>query len=194
MEIDKLRTEIRRSVDQKESLLDAAVVEQLSAVVEVLIHCLSKGNSVYWCGNGGSASDAQHLAAELSGKYKIDRKPLPSESFTTNIAFLTAVANDYGYERVFSRAVEAYCSPGDVLIGLSTSGQSSNVVKAVLKAEEMGVVTIAITGENGGDLAKYARHCLRIPSGDTALIQESTLMLGHILCGCIEEALFKTND
>lgn len=143
------------------------------------------------CGNGGSAADAQHIAAELSGRFYFDRPPLDAEALHVNASYLTAVANDYSYDVIYSRMMEAKGQKGDVLIAISTSGNSSNVVKAVQKAKELGVITIGFTGEKGGLLAELCDYCLKVPSNDTPRIQECHILFGHIICEIVEEQLFK---
>ncbi len=155
-----------------------------------MIEAYKNGNKVLFCGNGGSAADAQHLAAELSGRFYYDRPPLNAEALHVNTSFLTAVANDYSYDRVYSRMVEAVGNKGDILIGLSTSGNSANIVLALEKAEEKGMIRIGLTGRDGGRMNKVCEHIFRVPSEDTPRIQESHIMIGHILCELVESALF----
>ncbi len=144
---------------------------------------------VYWLGNGGSAADAQHLAAELVGRFRADRPAWRSAALTTKPSLLTAVANDYGFETVFARQVEGLCGDGDVVIGISTSGTSPNVVEAMRTASRLGAHTVGLTGRNGGELAGAVDRCLRVPSEDTARIQEAHILLGHLLCECVERRL-----
>ncbi|HEV2213994.1 MAG TPA: D-sedoheptulose 7-phosphate isomerase, partial [Terracidiphilus sp.] len=146
------------------------------------------GKKVLWCGNGGSAADSQHLAAELMGRFRRERRGLASVALTTDTSILTAIGNDYGYDRVFARQVEALCNPGDVLVGISTSGNSRNVCAAVETAKSIGAYTVAFTGESGGKLASLADIILRMPSSDTARIQEGHILCGHMLCDWIEIA------
>lgn len=149
---------------------------------------LHAGFKVLWCGNGGSAADAQHMAAELVARFRRNRRGLASIALTTDTSILTAIANDSGYEEVFARQVEALCDPGDVLVGISTSGQSKNVCAAMVKAREIGAFTIAMTGERGGQMARLADLCLRVASNDTARVQEGHLLFGHMLCEWVELA------
>ena len=144
------------------------------------------GNKVLWCGNGGSAADSQHLSAELIGRFRRERRGLPSIALTTDTSILTAVANDYGFEKVFQRQVEALCLKGDVFVGISTSGNSRNVCAAQETAQQLGAFTVAFTGEDGGVLAGTADAVLRVPSRDTARIQEAHILCGHILCDWVE--------
>jgi D-sedoheptulose 7-phosphate isomerase len=192
-------TEARRSMDDEiRSRLDAAArrlellraqAPAISAVAEKLIACFRAGRTVIFCGNGGSAADSQHLAAEFMGRYLRDRKPLPSLALTVDTSALTAIANDYGYEHVFSRQLRGIGRPGDVLVGISTSGNSPNVVHAFEVARETGIGTVALTGEGGGRLAELADLCIRVPSRQTNEIQEMHIMIGHMLCGFVEDAV-----
>ena len=150
---------------------------------------LSKGGTIFWCGNGGSAADSQHLAAELVGRFKKNRKALRSIALTTDTSVLTCVANDYSYDVIFARQVEALGRPGDVLIGISTSGNSENVLRAFKAAKELGLMTIALLGKGGGYIKDLADHALVIPSDSTARIQEAHILIGHILCELIEQEL-----
>ena len=149
-----------------------------------------KGNSVYFAGNGGSAADAQHLAAEFSGRFYKDHKALPSEALHCNTSYLTAVANDYSYDVIYSRLLEGLAKPGDVLIGISTSGNSGNIVKAFEKCKELNVSTIGFTGSNGGKMKELSDLLLNVPSNDTPRIQESHILIGHIICELVEKNLF----
>jgi D-sedoheptulose 7-phosphate isomerase len=169
------------------------VVKQLELALELLsvaatrmCHTLQSGHMVFWCGNGGSAADCQHLAAELVGRFRRKRKGLASIALTTDSSILTSVGNDYGFDHVFSRQVEALCRPGDLLVGISTSGNSSNVCSAISKARDIGVYTFAMTGKGGGHLTTLADICLQVPSSDPARIQESHILMGHLLCDLIE--------
>lgn len=186
----KIRNIIQASLEVKQQLLaDDATLKVLETVVEASVNCLRAGGKLLFCGNGGSAADAQHIAAELSGRFYLDRKALFAESLHSNSSYLTAVANDYGYDAIFARAVEAKGRPGDLLFGLSTSGNSGNVVKAMEKAQEVGMITIALTGQGGGKLAQMVDYLLAVPSTDTPRIQESHILLGHILCELVEKEM-----
>ncbi len=149
---------------------------------------LLRGNKVIWCGNGGSAADAQHLAAELVGRFQRPRSPLTSIALTTNTSVLTAIANDFGFEQVFERQIDALCQPGDVVVGISTSGNSRNVCAALRRASALDASTIAMTGETGGRLASIADVCIRVPSSNPARIQEAHILIGHMLCEWIDIA------
>jgi D-sedoheptulose 7-phosphate isomerase len=155
----------------------------------LLSDCLLRGSKVIWCGNGGSAADAQHLAAELVGRFRRPRSPLASLALTADSSLLTAIANDFGFEQVFERQVDALCQPGDVVVGMSTSGKSVNVCAALRRAHELDATTVALTGESGGHLAHFADVCLRVPSTESARIQEAHILLGHMLCEWIDVAL-----
>jgi D-sedoheptulose 7-phosphate isomerase len=174
----------------RSGLLDAdryeAVVERIAGV---LIDAFRSGHKVLWMGNGGSAADAQHLAAEFSGRFLRERRALPSEALSVNTSAVTAIANDYGYERVFSRQVEAFARAGDVVVGLTTSGASRNVVLGLEAAKRAGATTIAFTGNGGGAVAEIADIALVGPDGYSALVQEVHITLGHIVCDLVEQAL-----
>lgn len=172
-----------------------AIISQLDTQREAfervairLTECLLQGHKVLWCGNGGSAADAQHLAAELVGRFRSERRALPSIALTADTSVLTAIANDCGFAEIFDRQLEALCAPGDVVVGISTSGKSRNVCAALERARELGAFTVAMTGETGGHLAGYADECLRVASSDTARVQEGHIVLGHILCEWVELA------
>jgi D-sedoheptulose 7-phosphate isomerase len=157
----------------------------LQAIAQAMTATLRSGGKILWCGNGGSAADSQHLAAELVGRFRRERRPLPSIALTTDTSILTAVANDYGYENVFSRQVEALGSAGDLIVGISTSGNSPNVVAALAAARSLGLVTVGFTGA-GGKIAALADHLFAVAAPDTARIQEAHILAGHVLCDLIE--------
>jgi D-sedoheptulose 7-phosphate isomerase len=161
----------------------------LQRIAEEMTRAILIRHKVLWCGNGGSAADSQHLAAELMGRFRRERAGLASIALTTDTSILTAVANDYGYERVFQRQVEALCIEGDVVVGISTSGSSKNVCAALETARQIGAFTVAFTGETGGVMAEIAHATLRIPSKDTARIQEAHILCGHMLCDWIEQCV-----
>ncbi len=165
----------------------APIIEEIA---HIWIEALSNGNKVIFCGNGGSAADSQHLAAELMGKYRLDRSPLPAISLTVDTSALTAIGNDYGYNKVFSRQLLGIGHSGDVLVGVSTSGNSENVVDAFITAQERGIKTVAFTGEHGGKLKEIADVCLNVPSTITNSIQEMHIACGHLICGLVESYLF----
>ena len=158
----------------------------LEAIAQAMTSALRAGGKILWCGNGGSAADSQHLAAEIVGRFRRERRGLASIALTTDSSILTSVANDYGFEAVFARQVEALGNRGDVLVGISTSGNSRNVIAALETARAHGLVTVAFTGEGGGKAAPLADHLFAVPSRDTARIQEAHMLAGHLLCDWIE--------
>jgi len=187
---DKIKSIIEESIQLKGKLIsDDTLVKTIEDVVTLLLACLKNGHRIWFCGNGGSAADAQHLAAEFSGRFYIDRKALPAEALHCNTSYLTAVANDYGYEHVYARLIEGVASQGDVLIGISTSGNSTNIINAFTKSKEIGVVTVALTGATGGKMGN-ADFLINVPSTDTPRIQEMHILIGHIICELTEKALF----
>jgi D-sedoheptulose 7-phosphate isomerase len=182
---------INSSISVKEKILsDNTLLDNIGKAIEICITAYRNNGKVLLCGNGGSAADAQHIAAELSGRFYYDRPPLAAEALHVNSSYLTAVANDYGYNEIYSRLTEAMGSEGDVLIGISTSGNSENVVKALETACNKNIHTIALTGEEGGKLKEIADTCICVPSNDTPRIQEAHILIGHILCEEIEKAIF----
>ena len=189
--MDIIIRSIEASIATKQQILgNPVLLETVGKAADVMSDALRNGKRVLWCGNGGSAADAQHLAAELSGRFYYDRPPLNSEAMHCNTSYLTAVANDYGYDLIYSRMIDGACHPGDVLVGISTSGNSKNICNAFRKAKELGVITIALTGGSGGDMKELADYLLNVPSADTPRIQESHIMLGHIICEIVESQLF----
>ena len=189
--MDTITRSISDSIAAKQAILNnPELLQTIQEVADTMITALRSGNRVLWCGNGGSAADAQHLAAELSGRFYYDRPPLNSEALHCNTSYLTAVANDYGYELIYSRMIDGACRAGDVLVGISTSGNSKNILNAFRKAKELGVVTVAMTGKTGGEMRQVADYLLNVPSMDTPRIQESHIMLGHIICEIVEAQMF----
>jgi len=187
--------------DIKSALLDGIALKQnmlhderllviVQGVVNQVVATFESGGKVLFCGNGGSAGDAQHLAAELSGRFYLNRKALFAEALHVNTSFLTAVGNDYGYEAVYERAVEAMGRPGDLLFAISTSGNSANILKAIAKAKEIGMKVVGMTGQTGGKMNGHCDFVLKIPSQDTPRIQEGQLALGHIICALVEKQIF----
>jgi D-sedoheptulose 7-phosphate isomerase len=188
---EKIRNIIADSIAVKNKVLnDDRIIKTVEKIVEKLVAALKNGNRIYFCGNGGSAADAQHLAAEFSGRFYTDRDALPAEALHCNTSYLTAVANDYSYDVVYARLVKGIGQKGDVLVGLSTSGNSVNIIKAFEVAKEKGIVTVGFTGEGGGKMKSTSDYLLDIPSKDTPRIQESHIMLGHIICQLVEEKYF----
>src|SRR6186997_1945985 len=189
--MDNIKKIIKSSIDTKQSVLqNEGLLKTIAASVNVIVNAFRNGNRVYFCGNGGSAADAQHLAAEFSGRFYKNRVALPAEALHTNTSYLTAVANDYGYDQVYSRLVEGIALKGDVLIGLSTSGNSANIIEAFKTAREKGVVTVGFTGHQGGAMKALSDYLINVPSADTPRIQESHIMIGHIVCELVEELFF----
>lgn len=182
---------IEASLRVKQSFLaDTDTQQILQNCVEVMVKTFRSDGKVLFCGNGGSAADAQHIAAELSGRFYTDREPLYAEALHVNSSYLTAVANDYSYEEVFARMVRACGRKGDILVGLSTSGNSKNVLKAMQDARDRGMITIGLTGQKGGAMRDLSDFLLTAPSNDTPRIQECHILMGHILCQLVEEELF----
>lgn len=183
---------ISESISTKQSILnDPLFVERIEKSADLIVSSLKNGGKIHFCGNGGSAADAQHLAAELSGRFYFDRPPLNAEALHCNTSYLTAVGNDYGYEFIFSRLLKGTAKKGDVVVGISTSGNSKNIVKAFETAKEIGVNIIAMTGASGGLMKDFADITLNVPSNDTPRIQESHILIGHIICELVETSLFK---
>jgi D-sedoheptulose 7-phosphate isomerase len=182
---------IQESIEVKAAILqDELIIQQLALSVDVIVAAFQNGNKVLFCGNGGSAADAQHLAAEFSGRFYTDRDALPAEALHVNTSYLTAVANDYSYDVVYSRIIKGIGKKGDVLVGLSTSGNSGNIVKAFELAKEKEMITIGLTGATGGKMKSLSDYLLNVPSTDTPRIQESHILLGHIICQLVEEKYF----
>lgn len=188
---EKISSIIQASIDVKSNILkDEGLLQSIARSVELITDAFRAGNKVLFCGNGGSAADAQHLAAEFSGRFYIDRDALPAEALHVNTSYLTAVANDYSYEVVYSRLVKGLGQPGDVLIGLSTSGNSGNIIKAMEVAKEKGMINIGFTGSTGGKMKPLCDLLFNVPSTDTPRIQESHILIGHIICQLVEEKYF----
>jgi len=192
MHHQKISSIINESIKIKQALMgDIHLIAQIDTVVKVITTAFQNGNSVYFAGNGGSAADAQHLAAEFSGRFYKDRKALPSEALHCNTSYLTAVANDYSYEVIYARLIEGITKPGDILVGISTSGNSGNIVKAFEMAKTKQVVTIGFTGEKGGKMKEISDYLINVPSNDTPRIQESHILVGHIICELVESNIFE---
>ena len=185
-----VRMRLRDSIDSRRQLLESACVDQAVAVAAKIVEALSASGKVLLFGNGGSAMDAGHLAAELLGRFARDRPALPAASLADNTAALTAIGNDYDYGEVFARQVRGLGRPGDVLIGLTTSGDSENVVRALAHGRELGMFTVAFTGSKGGRVDEVADMCVKVPTDDTARVQEACLHLGHSICELVESAMF----
>jgi D-sedoheptulose 7-phosphate isomerase len=188
---NKIQSIIRASIEVKQELLsDESISNKISEVVKRTVDSLNNGNRLWFCGNGGSAADAQHLAAEFSGRFYKDRRALPAEALHCNTSYLTAVANDYSYDVVYARLVEGICNKGDLLFGFSTSGNSTNICKAFEVARSKGVITVGFTGRSGGKMKELSDYLFNVPSTDTPRIQESHILLGHIICQLAEEDFF----
>ena len=182
---------INKHLQEHSIVLDSIMQleESIEKVANIFLSCLEKGGTIFWCGNGGSASDSQHLAGELVGRFVDERKPLKSIALTADSAVMTCIVNDYGYEYIFSRQVEALGSKGDVLVGITTSGNSKNVLKAFEVAKDKGVTTIGLLGKGGGMAKSLVEESIIISSQTTARVQEMHILVGHILCDLIEEGL-----
>jgi len=192
--MDKIKKIIKASIDTKQSVLqNEGLLKTIAASVDVIVNAFRNDKRVYFCGNGGSAADAQHLAAEFSGRFYTDRKALPAEALHCNTSYLTAVANDYGFDEIYSRLIDGIGEAGDVLVGLSTSGNSANIIKAFATAKKKDMITIGFTGKSGGEMRTLCDHLINIPSTDTPRIQESHIMVGHIICQLVEEKYFTPN-
>lgn len=187
----KIINAIKESAGVKNAILEnPQIIDALQNIVEKIVLCYQNGGKVLFCGNGGSAADAQHLAAELSGRFYYDRAPLYAEALHVNTSYLTAVANDYSYDEVYARLVKAMGRKGDILIGLSTSGNSGNILRALMQAKQLEMLTFGLTGESGGKMKELCDLTICIPSIVTPRIQESHILLGHIICEMVESTLF----
>ena len=188
---DKIKEIIRASVAVKNQVLaDENLLSIVEKVANLMTECFRNGNKILFCGNGGSAADAQQLAAEFSGRFYTDRDALPAEALHVNTSYLTAVANDYSYDVVYSRMVKGIGRKGDILVGLSTSGNSKNIVQAFKQAHENGMITVGFTGATGGQMKEISDYLINVPSNDTPRIQESHILLGHIICEMVEKNYF----
>jgi len=195
MKDDAILGEINDSISVKQKILeDAALVHSIQQVADECIEAYQRGNRVLLAGNGGSAADAQHIAAEFVSRYAFDRPGLASIAFTTDTSMLTAIGNDYGYDQIFRRQLEANGRQGDVFIGISTSGNSPNVLAALQCAQELGIVAVGLTGQGGEKMQAFCDYCIKVPSTSTPRIQESHIMLGHIICGIVESTLFDRQE
>jgi D-sedoheptulose 7-phosphate isomerase len=191
--MEQIKKIIQASIQVKEAVAtNEALLQTIAQVADLVVTAFKNGNRVYFCGNGGSAADAQHLAAEFSGRFYIDRKALPAEALHCNTSYLTAVANDYSYDVVYARLVEGIGMNGDVLIGLSTSGNSGNIIKAFETARNKGITTVGFTGATGGKMKEGSDYLINAPSTDTPRIQEAHILIGHIICQLVEEKYFAT--
>jgi len=182
---------IKKHISEHDSVLNSMseLIESIEKISQILISCLKNDGTIFWCGNGGSASDSEHLAAELVGRFVNERKSLKSIALSANSALITSIANDYGYEHIFSRQVDGLGSKDDVLIGISTSGNSQNILNAYQAANNKGMYTIGFIGKGGGKTPSIVKQSIIIPSNSTARIQEMHILIGHIICDLIEEGL-----
>jgi D-sedoheptulose 7-phosphate isomerase len=188
---DRIKQSIQNSIQLKQNILEnSELLSKISQVSQEIINAFKNDKKVLLCGNGGSAADAQHIAAELSGRFYFYRDPLFAEALHVNTSYITAVANDYSYDEVYSRLVRAKGRTGDVLIGISTSGNSKNVIKAIEVANEIGMISVGMTGETGGKMRDTCKYLINVPSNDTPRIQEVHIMIGHIICEIVEKELF----
>ena len=182
---------IQESIELKNRILsDGVLIERIREAAGLIVEAYRSGNKTLFCGNGGSAADAQHLAAELSGKFYLDRPPIQAEACHVNSSFLTAVSNDYGFENAYARHIQAVGNKDDVLVAISTSGNSENIIRAIHAAKGIGLRCVCLSGASGGRMAKYADVLINVPSTDTPRIQEVHILVGHIICELVESELF----
>jgi D-sedoheptulose 7-phosphate isomerase len=187
----KIQEIISESIAVKSKVLeDSQLLKKVEEIVDKMVTALENGNRIYFCGNGGSAADAQHLAAEFSGRFYIDRDALPAEALHCNSSYLTAVANDYSYDVIYARLIKGLGMKGDFLVGISTSGNSVNIMKAFEVAREKGITTVGFTGETGGSMKDLSDYLINVPSKNTPRIQESHILIGHIICELVEARYF----
>jgi len=189
--IEEINRQLKSHIDTVNTVGEM-LAEPIAECVRLIVSALGKGHKVLIMGNGGSAADAQHLAAELVGRFLLERKALPAIALTTDTSILTAIANDYGFDEVFKRQVEALANPGDILIGISTSGNSTNILRALDAGREIGTTTIGLLGRDGGEIGKHVDLALTVPSPDTPRIQETHLFIMHVLCDLVEKDLFQS--
>jgi D-sedoheptulose 7-phosphate isomerase len=186
-----IRKAIEDSIALKDKILkDEKLIDVIKKSADEICKAVNSGNKILFCGNGGSAADAQHLAAELSGRFYYNRDPINAEALHVNTSFLTAVANDYSFDQVYERAVKGQGKKGDVLVGISTSGNSANIVNAMKSAVGIGMKTIGLTGKTGGKMKEHCCYLINVPSEDTPRIQEAHIMIGHIICEIVEKTIF----
>ena len=189
--LSKIKQQLHES-SEINRLIAETLSERIAEVAVMMADCIKSGGKVIFFGNGGSASDAQHLAGELVGRFRMERNAFPALSLTTNTSIITAVANDYGYDMIFARQVEAFGREIDLVVGISTSGNSPNVVAGIKKAKQIGAKTIGMTGKDGGKIGEIAEIVLTVPSSDTPRIQEAHIVMGHIICDIVEKLLAST--
>jgi len=187
----RINESISESIAVKQRILsDDLLIEVIQDVANTCAEAFCNGNKVFFCGNGGSAADAQHLAAEFSGRFCYDRAPLPSEALHVNTSYLTAVANDYSFDEVYARLLKGSGREGDVLVAISTSGNSKNIIRALEEAHNLGMITVGMTGESGGKMRDLCDFLINVPSSETPRIQESHIMIGHVICEFVESSIF----
>lgn len=188
---EHIRKVFQKSIELKQAMLaDEGVIALIEQLTARCVNCFKQDGKLLFCGNGGSAADAQHLAAEFSGRFYFDRPPLYAEALHVNTSYLTAVGNDYGYDETYARMVKAMGRKGDVLFALSTSGNSKNILRAAAVAREQEMTVVGFTGQTGGQLAAYCEHLLAVPSQDTPRIQECHMLVGHLICELVEREMF----
>lgn len=192
--MQELKKIIQESIETKTKLLqDVEQLETIQQVIETIANAFLQDKKILLCGNGGSAADAQHIAAELTGRFYKNRKALYADALHCNSSYITAVANDYNFETIYARLIEGIGKPHDILIAISTSGNSKNIIEAVLQAKKNKLITIGMTGKTGGTLKQYCDYCITVPSENTPRIQEAHILIGHIICELVEEKLFPTS-
>ena len=192
--LNYIRSYLNKSISVKNDLLqDTPVLSSISTVANIIVDAYKNGNKVILAGNGGSAADSQHIAAEFVSRFFFDRPGLPAIALTTDTSMLTAIGNDYGFDKLFARQLQAQSRPGDIFIGISTSGNSTNIIKAMELTQELGVTSIALCGK-GGVLQEIVEHSINVPSDITPYIQECHICIGHMICAIVEEAIFKSED
>ena len=190
--MDRIKQIIQESIVSKNELLnERQLIVRVGVIVKLIVTAFKTGNKVLFCGNGGSAADAQHLAAEFTGRFAFERAPLPAEALHANTSFLTAVANDYDFKDTYARLVQGIGRKGDVLVAISTSGNSDNIINAIKTANKMGLVTVGFTGQTGGKMKAICRYLINVPSTNTPRVQEMHILIGHIICELVESAMFK---
>ncbi len=186
-----ISNQVKKSIDVKQQLLEnQELMDLIKEVALKTTEIYKNGNKTLIAGNGGSAADAQHIAGEFVSRFYFDRPGLASIALTTDTSIITAIGNDYGYEKLFSRQVQANGVKGDMFIGISTSGNSANVVEALKECKEKGIITVGLTGEKGGKMAEMCDYCIKVPSNETPRVQEAHILIGHIICAVVEEAIF----
>ena len=187
----RIQSYLLSSVENYSRVLnDPYIIEGIEKVVSISVKAFKEDKKILFCGNGGSASDAQHIAAELSGRFYVDRPPLYAEALHVNSSFMTAVANDFGFEQTYARMLEACGRKGDILVGISTSGNSNNVIKALKKAKDLGMWSVGFTGKGTSEMSSYCDIIIKVPSDDTPRIQEAHILIGHVICKLIEQEMF----